>query len=132
MPKCTRQGFIIIAVVLVVGFAALLASVYNRANAASYSSSYSSRSYSTPTRSYSTSSSVKPTTSVKRSYTAPKTSTYTKPKTQYTPVTTTSLPAATAAKKKKKAKIEYDYYPMNDCTIVSTVNFTGYRCIDRD
>lgn len=52
------------------------------------------------------------------------------------PVSTPTKPAPVASpvqpKKKKKSGIEYEYYAFNDCTPYSSVNFQGWKCIDRD
>lgn len=52
------------------------------------------------------------------------------------PVSTPARPVPVASptqqKKKKKSGIEYDYYAFNDCTSYSSINFQGWKCIDRD
>lgn len=34
--------------------------------------------------------------------------------------------------KRPVKKVEYDYYPLQDCSRHITVGFNGYKCIDRD
>lgn len=52
------------------------------------------------------------------------------------PVSTLARPASVTSpsqqKKKKKSGFEYEYFAFNDCTPYSSINFQGWKCIDRD
>ncbi|WP_354734628.1 hypothetical protein [Acinetobacter nosocomialis] len=127
-------GFVIIIGVIgyfLVGTKKANAAVVARASvsAARPSSSFSaSRSY---TSSSARSSSVS-------SFRSTPTRTVSKPSTirSVKPVSTPARPvpvaSSTQPKKKKKTGFEYEYYAFNDCTPYSSINFQGWKCIDRD
>lgn len=75
------------------------------------------------------------------SFSASRSASYSRPATSSYTRTTASRPTATRSKPvvasrpvtttKRKKKVEYDYYPLAECTrIIKPIN--GYRCIDND
>ncbi|MCJ9258879.1 hypothetical protein [Acinetobacter baumannii] len=44
----------------------------------------------------------------------------------------TSYVSSSAAKKKRSAGPEYEYYAWGDCAPYSNLNFRGWKCLDRD